>query len=63
MPKVVILNDASVARGGATGLALLQARLLRARGLAVVFASADRGAGPRRCATSASRCIWRGRSR
>ncbi|ETD90725.1 glycosyltransferase [Rhodobacter capsulatus] len=45
MPKVVILNDASVARGGATGLALLQARLLRARGLAVVFASADRGAG------------------
>jgi glycosyltransferase involved in cell wall biosynthesis len=43
MPKVVIINDASVARGGATGLALLQARSLQARGVEVVYVAGDRG--------------------
>lgn len=43
MRRVVIVNDASVARGGATGLSLLQARLLRERGIDAVFAAADRG--------------------
>lgn len=43
MPKVVIVNDASVARGGATGLSLLQARELAARDHDVVFATGDRG--------------------
>lgn len=41
--KIVILNDSSFARGGATGLALKQARLLRARGHDVTFISGDRG--------------------
>ncbi|SLN53447.1 Glycogen synthase [Roseivivax jejudonensis] len=41
MPRVVILNDASVARGGATGLALLQAKNLAARGIETVFLAAD----------------------
>lgn len=45
MTKVIIVNDASIARGGATGLSLLQARLLRARGVEVVFAAADQGGG------------------
>ena len=35
--RIVILNDASVARGGATGLALLSIRLLRARGFEVTL--------------------------
>ena len=42
---VVILNDASVARGGATGLALLAARSLRARGHAVTYVCGDAGDG------------------
>ena len=41
--RVVVINDASLARGGATGLALLQARLLRERGIEVVFAAGDSG--------------------
>lgn len=41
--KTVIVNDASIARGGATGLSLLQARMLRDRGIDTVFAAADRG--------------------
>jgi len=41
MPRVVILNDASVARGGASGLALLQAKSLAARGIETVFLAAD----------------------
>lgn len=45
-PRLVILNDASVARGGATGLALLSARLMRARGLQVVLFCGDEGANP-----------------
>lgn len=42
MVKIVILNDASQARGGATGLSLLQARLLAEQGFEVVFAAADK---------------------
>jgi glycosyltransferase involved in cell wall biosynthesis len=42
MPRVVIVNDASQARGGATGLSLLQARLLRERGVEVTYFAADR---------------------
>ncbi len=41
--KIVVVNDASLARGGATGLSLLQAKLLHERGLEVVFVAADRG--------------------
>lgn len=43
---VVIVNDSSVARGGATGLALLSARLLRARGIGVTYVCGDAGANP-----------------
>jgi glycosyltransferase involved in cell wall biosynthesis len=42
---VVVLNDFSVTRGGASGLAILAARLLRARGLRVTFISGDSGEG------------------
>lgn len=42
-PHVVVLNDASVARGGATGLALLSARRLRMRGHRVTYVSGDAG--------------------
>lgn len=41
--RIVILNDASVARGGATGLALLSVRLLRARGFDVTYIVGDDG--------------------
>src|SRR5262245_17529425 len=41
--KIVVINDASVARGGATGLALLSIRLMRARGLAVTYICGDAG--------------------
>ncbi|MCA0994794.1 glycosyltransferase [Alloyangia pacifica] len=41
MKKVVIINDASFARGGATGLSLVQARSLAARGIETVFVAAD----------------------
>ena len=41
--RVVIVNDASVARGGATALALLEASLMRERGVAVAFATGDAG--------------------
>ncbi len=44
--RVVIINDASVARGGATGLALFQAKLLRAHKLEVVFVCGDAGDNP-----------------
>jgi glycosyltransferase involved in cell wall biosynthesis len=43
--RVVIVNDASIARGGATGLALLSARLLRARGIPVTYIAGDAGDG------------------
>lgn len=42
---VVVLNDFSVAQGGASTLAILAARLLRARGLRVTFISGDAGEG------------------
>lgn len=42
---VVILNDSSVARGGATGLALLSARMLRARCHPVTLVCGDAGDG------------------
>src|SRR5688500_18996425 len=37
--RVVILNDSSVAKGGATDLAILSAKMLRMRGISVVFIS------------------------
>ncbi|MDA5558144.1 glycosyltransferase family 4 protein [Shimia sp. MMG029] len=42
MRRVVVLNDASVARGGATGLAMKQARLLCERGVQVLYVAGDR---------------------
>lgn len=39
--RVVILNDFSVARGGATGLALLSAQLLRGAGIPVTYIAGD----------------------
>ncbi|MDF1856200.1 glycosyltransferase [Pseudooceanicola sp.] len=42
-PKVVILNDTAVSDGGTAALALLSARLLRARGHQVTFISGDDG--------------------
>lgn len=44
--RVVILNDRSLAFGGATGLALLSARLLRARGIPITLLAGDAGANP-----------------
>ena len=41
--RIVVINDASTARGGATGLALLSVRLLRARGHAVTYLCGDDG--------------------
>lgn len=41
--RVVVINDASVARGGATGLALLSARMLRARNVPVTLICGDTG--------------------
>lgn len=43
--RVVIVNDASTAWGGATGLALLSAQLLTARGIPVTFVAGDQGDG------------------
>lgn len=42
-PRVVLLNDSSVARGGATGLTLLLARQLQARGTDVTLICGDEG--------------------
>jgi glycosyltransferase involved in cell wall biosynthesis/polysaccharide pyruvyl transferase WcaK-like protein len=44
--RVVLINDSSTARGGATGLALFSTRLLRAAGLPVTFIAGDDGANP-----------------
>lgn len=41
--RVVVIDDYSLARGGATGLALLSARLLRQRGIAVSYLCGDDG--------------------
>jgi glycosyltransferase involved in cell wall biosynthesis len=46
LSHVVIFNDASRARGGATGLAVLSALQLRARGLRVSFVCGDAGDAP-----------------
>tara|TARA_R110002096_G_scaffold189191_13_gene369460 strand:+ start:3188 stop:4408 length:1221 start_codon:yes stop_codon:yes gene_type:complete len=46
LTKVVVINDASMAFGGATGLALLSVRQLRARGIAVTYVCGDRGENP-----------------
>ncbi|KAB1069581.1 glycosyltransferase family 4 protein [Methylobacterium planeticum] len=39
--RLVVINDVSVMRGGATGLALASARLIRARGVPVTFVTGD----------------------
>lgn len=44
--RVVVINDRSLAFGGATGLALLSAGLLRARGLPVTYLAGDEGRNP-----------------
>lgn len=44
--RIVVINDSSVARGGATGLAILSARLMRARGLSVTYVAGDANAAP-----------------
>jgi len=43
LERVVIINDMATARGGATALALLSAKLLRARGIAVSYVTGDAG--------------------
>lgn len=42
MTRLVIVNDASIARGGATGLALMQARCMAERGIETTFVAGDR---------------------
>ncbi len=44
--RIILVNSASRARGGGTGIALLAARLLRARGYEVVFITGDDGDSP-----------------
>ena len=44
--RVVVLNDRSLAFGGATGLALLSARLLWERGIPVTLLAGDAGENP-----------------
>lgn len=44
--RVVVINDMTVTRGGATALAVLSAELLRASGLAVTFITGDAGDAP-----------------
>jgi glycosyltransferase involved in cell wall biosynthesis len=46
MGRVVVLNDVSIARGGATSLALASIRGLRARGVAVTLITGDDGDNP-----------------
>lgn len=46
LEHVVIINDASIARGGATGLALLAAQEIRARGVQVTYVTGDAGLAP-----------------
>jgi glycosyltransferase involved in cell wall biosynthesis len=43
LSRIVVINDASSAFGGATGLALLSIRLCRARGIDVTFIVGDSG--------------------
>ena len=44
--RLVIVNDASIAHGGATALALLEARLMRERGIEVTYIAGDDAANP-----------------
>ncbi|SDF96186.1 glycosyltransferase family 4 protein [Paraburkholderia phenazinium] len=44
--RLVIVNDVSIAHGGATALALLEARLMRERGVAVTYATGDDAINP-----------------
>jgi len=46
LPRIIILNDRSLARGGATGLAILAAQLLIKRGREVMFIAGDMGDSP-----------------
>lgn len=46
LSHIVVLNDSSRAKGGATGLAILSALELRARGLKVSFVCGDDGDAP-----------------
>ena len=46
LSHIVVLNDASRAKGGATGLAILSAMELRARGLRVTYVCGDDGDAP-----------------
>lgn len=41
--RVVIINDSTIARGGASALAMLNARLVRERGVPVTYFSGDQG--------------------
>lgn len=43
--RIILINDASIGRGGATGLALLLAELLAERGREVVYLCGDSGTG------------------
>ncbi len=43
LPRIVILNDSSIAKGGATGLATLSAREFAAKGYETVFITGDSG--------------------
>lgn len=43
--RIVILNDRSAAKGGATGLALLSARLFHAAGIPITYITGDSGEG------------------
>jgi glycosyltransferase involved in cell wall biosynthesis/polysaccharide pyruvyl transferase WcaK-like protein len=46
LERIVVINDVATARGGATGLALLSIRLLRAAGIPVTMITGDDGANP-----------------
>ena len=46
LSHIVVLNDASRAKGGATGLAMLSALELRARGFRVTYVCGDEGDAP-----------------
>lgn len=46
LDRVVVINDVATARGGATGLALLSIRLLRASGVPVTMITGDDGSNP-----------------
>lgn len=41
--RVVVVNDSTIARGGASALAMLSARLLRKRGIPVTYFAGDQG--------------------